>query len=126
MSTKGGVQYSNIAEIKGPLVVVDGVENEQKGIDFLNNIHKTNDLWVQTSYNTYGGVHQMGGVPFRKNYAGKGGKYDKARDAFMPQKPFTSWILNEDSCRWEAPVAYPEDGKHYTWDEESQEWDFVS
>jgi len=81
-------------------LLIDGSENEQKGIDFLNNIHKTNDFWVQTSYNTYGGVHQLGGIPFRKNYAGKGDKYDKTRDAFISPKPYPSSVLNEDTCQW--------------------------
>jgi len=103
-------------------LLVNGVENEQKGIDFLNNIHKTNDVWKQTSYNTFGGVHKLDGTPFRKNYAGKGYTYDEARDAFIPPKPYDSWILNEDACLWEAPVAYPDDGKDYKWNEETTSW----
>ena len=99
---------------------------EQAGIDFLNNLHKTNDLWVQTSYNTYGGVHQLGETPFRKNYAGKGYKYDQTRDAFIPPKPsYSSWILNEGTCQWEAPVAKPDDGKKYNWNELTISWDLV-
>jgi hypothetical protein len=78
--------------------------------------------WVQTSYNTIGGVHTTGGTPFRKNYAGIGYTYDPVRDAFIPPKPFDSWLLNEDSCLWEAPVAHPNDGKFYNWDEESLTW----
>ena len=78
--------------------------------------------WVQTSYNTQGGVHLLGGTPLRKNYAGIGYTYDEARDAFIPPKPFNSWLLNEDTCQWDAPVAYPTDGKLYTWDEEQQQW----
>jgi|TARA_Y100000296_G_C5046756_1_gene192689 hypothetical protein len=103
-------------------LLVNGVENEQKGIDFLNNIHKTNDVWKQTSYNTFGGVHKLDGTPFRKNYAGKGYTYDEARDAFIPPKPYDSWILNEDACLWEAPVAYPDDEKIYKWNEETTSW----
>ena len=95
---------------------------EQAGVDFLNNIHKTNDVWKQTSYNTFGGVHKLDGTPFRKNYAGKGYTYDEARDAFIPPKPYDSWILNEDACLWEAPVAYPDDGKDYKWNEETTSW----
>ena len=107
-------------------LLVDGVENEQAGIDFLNNLQKTNDLWVQTSYNTYGGVHQLGETPFRKNYAGKGYKYDQTRDAFIPPKPsYSSWILNEGTCQWEAPVAKPDDGKKYNWNELTISWDLV-
>ena len=80
----------------------------------------------RTSYNTSGGVHKNGGVPFRKNYAGIGYSYDETRDAFIPPKPFDSWILNETSCLWEAPVAYPEDGQRYTWNEELGTWDLIT
>lgn len=76
----------------------------------------------RTSYNTSGGVHSNGGTPFRKNYAGIGYSYDAERDAFIPPKPFESWVLNEDSCLWEAPVAHPNDGGFYNWNEETQEW----
>jgi len=91
----------------------NGNEQEQLGIDFLNKIHNTRDIWVQTSYNGN----------FRKNYAGIGFKYDSTRDAFIPPKPFYSWTLNEETCQWEAPVAYPEDGQNYSWNEETQQWD---
>ena len=116
----------NVHAVHNNELLVDGTENEQKGIDFLNNLHKTNDLWLQTSYNTCGGDHQLGGTPFRKNYAGKGYKYDPTRDAFIPPKPsFTSWILNEDTCRWEAPVAKPDEVKKYNWNELTINWDLV-
>jgi hypothetical protein len=78
--------------------------------------------WVQTSYNTQGGIHLLGGTPLRKNYAGIGYTYDEVKDAFIPPKPFNSWLLNEDTCLWDAPVAYPTDGKMYQWDEEQQQW----
>ena len=78
--------------------------------------------WIQTSYNTHGGVHTLGGTPLRKNYAGIGYTYDSQRDAFIPPKPFASWALNDDTCLWGAPVAYPDDGKQYTWDENTQQW----
>ena len=80
----------------------------------------------RTSYNTRGGVHVNGGTPFRKNYAGIGYTYDETRDAFIPPKPFDSWTLNETSCLWEAPVAYPDDGQMYTWNEELGTWDLVT
>ena len=99
--------------------------NEQAGIDFLNNLYKTNGIWKQTSYNTKGGQHLTGGTPLRKNHAGIGFKYDEDRDAFISPKPFPSWILNEDSCLWEAPVVKPDDGNYYNWNEETQQWDFV-
>jgi hypothetical protein len=80
----------------------------------------------RTSYNTRGGVHSEGGTPFRKNYAGIGYTYDFARDAFIPPKPFDSWTLNENSCLWEAPVAMPDDGQMYTWNEETTSWDLIT
>ena len=76
----------------------------------------------RTSYNTRGGEHVNGGTPFRKNYAGIGYTYDEARDAFIPPKPFDSWLLDEDTCLWESPVPYPTDGEMYTWDEETTNW----
>ena len=78
--------------------------------------------WVQTSYNTYGGKHLMGGTPFRKNYAGIGYTYDAQRDAFIPPKPYNSWTLDEDTCLWQPPVARPTDGKMYDWDEATLSW----
>jgi len=76
----------------------------------------------RTSYNTHGGVHSSGGTPFRKNYAGIGYTYRKDIDAFVPLKPFVSWLLNEQTAQWEAPVAMPDDGGMYSWDEENQAW----
>lgn len=76
----------------------------------------------RTSYNTRGGVHESGGTPFRKNYAGIGYHYDESRNAFIPPIPYSSWILNEDTCLWEAPIPYPNDGKHYIWDTENLNW----
>ena len=115
----------NIVE-RVEVVSNDIATTEQAGVDFLNNLYKTNDVWKQTSYNTFGGVHKLGGTPFRKNYAGIGFQYDQTRDAFIPPKPFNSWILNEDTCNWEAPVAYPNDGQRYTWNEENQSWDLIT
>jgi len=88
--------------------------------------------WIQTSYNTRGGVHYGqdgqpdGGVALRKNYAGIGFSYDAQRDAFIPPKPYASWMLNEDTCQWEAPAPYPNDGSFYTWNETNQTWDAVA
>ena len=78
--------------------------------------------WIQTSYNTHGGVHSNGETPLRKNYAGVGYTYDSALDAFIPPQPYPSWVLNEDTCQWGAPVAYPDDDKMYDWDEETTSW----
>lgn len=82
-------------------------------------------LWVQTSYNTYGGEHRLGGIPLRKNYAGLGYMYDSERDAFIPPKPYPSWILDDNSCLWSAPVAMPEPtpGIFHIWNEEIQNWE---
>ena len=79
-------------------------------------------LCKRTSYNTIGGVHKNGGTPLRKNYAGLGFTYDPIRDAFIPPKPYPSWFLNEETCRWEAPVPYPNDGQLYSWDESTKSW----
>lgn len=88
--------------------------------------------WIQTSYNTRGGVHYAsnsndpdGGEALRKNYAGVGFTYDKDRDAFIPPQPFASWTLNEDTCLWDAPVPYPSDGQIYTWNEDTTSWDLI-
>ena len=78
--------------------------------------------WIQTSYNTHGGVHSLGGTPLRKNYAGVGFTYDRTRDAFIPPQPFASWTLNEETCLWDAPTPYPADGKIYRWDEPTISW----
>jgi hypothetical protein len=78
--------------------------------------------WIQTSYNTQGGVHLLGGTPLRKNYAGIGYTYDRTRDAFIPSQPFPSWTLNEQTCLWDAPTPYPTDDKRYRWDEPTTSW----
>jgi hypothetical protein len=80
----------------------------------------------RTSYNTIGGVHSNGGTPFRKNYAGIGYTYDSQRDAFIPQKPYNSWVLNEQTCLWDPPVPYPQDGRIYPQDGKAYEWDETS
>jgi hypothetical protein len=81
--------------------------------------------WIQTSYNTFAGKHPEG-RPLRKNYAGVGYIYDAARDAFYAPQPFASWILDEETCTWNPPVAYPSDGKKYKWDEPSISWVLIS
>ena len=106
-----------------------GNHMESIGIAFCQRLIGGN--WKQTSYNTHGGVHSLGGTPFRKNYAGLGYTYDKDRDAFIPPKPYASWVLNETTCLWNAPVAYPTDvgtpeaPKFYQWDEPTQTWELV-
>ena len=92
----------------------NGVEQESIGIDFLTKLTGY-PLWKQTSYNSN----------FRKNHAGIGYTYDEDRNAFIPKKPFASWILNETTCLWESPVAYPNDGQRYNWNEQNQTWDLI-
>tara|TARA_R100001086_G_scaffold48677_1_gene21536 strand:+ start:1150 stop:1527 length:378 start_codon:yes stop_codon:yes gene_type:complete len=101
----------------------DVATTEQAGVDFLNNLHSSRDVWKQTSYNTHGGKHKLGGTPFRKNYAGVGYTYDEVRDAFIAPKPFKSWLLNEETCLWEAPVALPDTENRYNWNETTKQWD---
>ena len=96
--------------------VVNVIVAEQEYVDTLSG------TWVQTSYNTYGGVHKSGGTPLRKNYAGIDSTYDSVRDAFIPTKPYNSWVLNETTCRWVAPVDRPDDNKYYEWDEDNKKW----
>ena len=101
----------------------NGIEQEQLGINFLKTLYnEPNAIWKQTSYNTVNGVHNNGGIPFRKNHAGIGYTYDSQRDAFIPPKHYESWVLNEQTCSWEAPVAKPNDGQIYRWNEETQNW----
>ena len=96
--------------------------SENAGVTFINNLYKTSDTWKQTSYNTVKNTHSLGGTPFRKNYASIGYTYDASKDAFIPPKPFNSWVLDETTCWWEPPVAIPSDGKEYDWDESNKQW----
>jgi hypothetical protein len=105
------------------IVSNDIATTEQAGIDFLNNLYKSRDIWRQTSYNTYAGEHSLGGTPFRKNFAGVGYRYDQTKDAFIPPQPYNSWTLNETTCIWDPPVAYPSDGKIYIWNETTRQWE---
>jgi hypothetical protein len=102
--------------ISGKNELEDGVDWEQWYGEFRGQTCK------RTSYNTKGGVHLEGGVPFRKNYAGIGYTYDATRDAFISPQPFPSWVLNEDTCLWEPPVPFPTDGHRYNWDEATTSW----
>jgi len=103
-------------------VTVGRQEDDGKEADLCA---RTGDVYKQTSYNTHGGVHALGGTPLRKNYAGIGYTYDAGRDAFIPQRPYPSWVLDEFSCLWNAPVPYPTDGKRYSWNEENLAWDEI-
>ena len=118
---------SHFAEINNDNIVQRVIVVEQGFID----TGKLGDpsTWIQTSYNTRGGVHYApnsntpdGGIALRKNYAGKGYTYDQTRDAFIAPKPFPSWLLDEDTCQWNTPVAHPDDGAFYEWDEDTTSW----
>ena len=104
-----------VGNIVETVIVVsnDIATTEQAGSDFLNNLYNTRDVWKQTSYNSN----------IRKNFAGVGYTYDQTRDAFIEPKPYNSWILNETTCLWEAPVALPDTENRYNWNEETQQWD---
>lgn len=110
-------------------VVTEVIVGKEEGEDNTDwEVHYGNfrgQTCKRTSYNTQGGVHSNGGTPYRKNYAGIGYTYDAQRDAFIPPKPFDSWILDDDTCLWNPPVAMPTDGGFYTWDEENQTWEAV-
>jgi len=107
----------------------NGIEQEDNGIQFLRNLYnEPNAIWKQTSYNTIAGIHKLGGTPFRKNFAGIGYTYDSQRDAFISPKPFNSWILNETTCLWDAPIPMPNDAsidRRYTWNEQTLSWDLL-
>ena len=115
-----------VLAVGNDMLIKDGVENEQQGVEFLNNLYKNKYTYIQTSYNTHRGQHSLGGTPLRKNYAGVGYTYDKGRDAFIPPKPYPSWLLDEDTCLWNPPVPMPDDAnypdKKYIWDEDTTSW----
>ena len=104
----------------------NGIEQEVNGIDFLTKLTGW-AIWKQTSYNTHGGVHSSGGTPLRKNHAGIGYTYDEDRDAFVPPKPFNSWVLNQNTCLWETPIPMPteelENNQYYSWNESIINWE---
>jgi len=94
----------------------DIATTEQAGSDFLNKLYNTRDVWKQTSYNNN----------IRKNFAGIGYQYDQQRDAFIAPKPYNSWILNEDTCKWQSPIPYPQDDKQYSWNEQNLTWEEIN
>ena len=111
---------SHFAQIDENNIVTQVIVIEQDVVD--TGLFGDPASWIQTSYNTSAGVHLLGGTPLRKNYAGIGYTYDSTRDAFIPPKPYNSWVLNEDTCLWEAPTPMPTDGKIYNWDEATTSW----
>jgi hypothetical protein len=107
--------------------VIVGKDEGEEGIDWEQHYGNfRGQVCKRTSYNTSAGQHISGGSPYRKNYAGIGYSYDEERDAFIPPSPFPSFILNEETCLWEAPVPYPTDGELYTWNEEEGEWTLIT
>ena len=103
--------------------VIAGKNEGDQGVDWEQWYgYASGQICKRTSYNTQGGKHLLDGLPFRKNYAGIGFTYDSARDAFIPPQPFPSWVLNEDTCQWDSPVAMPTDGQRYSWDEATTSW----
>ncbi len=112
---------SSYAKVKKGIVTKVIVAEEE----FFKDLVETDaGTWVQTSYNTQAGKHTLGGTPLRKNFAGIGYTYDIVRDAFIPPKPFDSWVLDEDTCRWLPPQEKPSDNE-YKWNEENQTWDII-
>ena len=109
---------SHFAKIDENNIVTEVIVAEQ---DFINTLPDSSS-WIQTSYNTQGGLHLNNGTPLRKNFAGVGYVYDSVMDAFIPPKLFASWLLNKTTCQWEAPIPYPNDGKDYIWDETKKNW----
>ena len=108
--------------------VIDGIVDKVivAEADFFNTfVDSSAGEWIQTSYNTSGGVHSNGGTPLRKNYAGIGHTYDSTRDAFYAPQPYASWTLNETSCLWEPPTAKPNDGQSYEWNETTTSWELI-
>lgn len=116
--------YAFINDQNVVVEVITGKDEEPGGIDWEQHYAQfRNGLTCKrTSYNTKAGAHTGGGTPFRKNYAGIGFTYDETRDAFIPPQPYASWLLNENTCQWQAPVPYPADGKMYMWDESIANW----
>jgi hypothetical protein len=112
----GNIVETVISIENSVIIDVNGIEQEQLGVDFINKLYNTRDVWKQTSYNRN----------FRKNFASIGYQYDQQRDAFIPPKPYNSWILNETTYRWKSPVEYPTDGQEYNWNEQIQNWEVIN
>ena len=117
---ENGIVVQGIVVNNAELLDENGIESEAKGIAFCANL--LGGIWKQTSYNTQAGQHKLGGIPFRKNYAGGSYTYDETLDAFIPPKPFASWVLDTDKAQWKAPVDMPVDDKKYTWNEATLAW----
>ena len=118
------IRNDNIVE-RVEVVYNDIATDEQAGITFLQNLYNDTATWKQTSYNTLANTHKLSGTAFRKNYASVGYTYDETKDAFIAPKPYASWVLNDDTCLWEAPVQYPTDNQDYIWNESTTSWDLI-
>lgn len=112
--------YAELDDNNIVLRVIVGVDEPHDGEAIY--AQTTGTVWKKTSYNTYGGVHSLGGTALRKNYAGIGFTYDAQRDAFISPKPYASWVLNDLTCQWDAPIPMPTDDKKYGWDEQNYQW----
>lgn len=115
---------AHFAEIDSDNIVVRVLVTDnnapKEGLTWLKNTF--GGTWIKTSYNTAQGIHSLGGTPLRKNFAGVGYTFDKERDAFIPPKPFSSWVLNEETCLWKAPVPHPDSDDPFIWSEEDLNW----
>lgn len=112
--------FAELDENNVVLQVIVGVDEPLDGEAIY--AETTGTVWKKTSYNTRSNQHSLGGTPFRKNYAGIGYTYDPDRDAFIPPQPYASWVLDEQTCQWDAPVSMPVDDKRYAWDEQTCQW----
>jgi len=117
---KNMAHFAQLDENNIVVQVIVGVDEPHDGEAIY--AETTGKVWKKTSYNTLGGVHLLGGTPFRKNYAGIGYTYDPDRDAFIEPQPFQSWILDEQTCKWNPPKPMPNDGKQYIWVEQAKDW----
>ena len=119
--------YAFLDENNKVTQVIVGKDENESGIDWEQHYSEINGQpCKRCSYSTIGGIHKNGGTPFRKNYPAYGYTYDASRDAFIPEKPYSSWILNEDTCLWDSPIERPNDGKKYIWNEEITNWEEVT
>jgi hypothetical protein len=136
MATFAKLNSENIVEqvisVHNNELLDNGIESEQKGINFCKSLFGQDTNWKQTSYNTRAGKHYTNNIlsidqsnAFRKNHAARGYTYDENRDAFIPPKSFNSWVLNENSCIWEAPVQCPGELINYMWNEQTLSWELV-
>ena len=120
---KGNIVQEVVVVANDVLKDENDIEQENIGVNFLQQLYMSRDIWKQTSYNTRKGEHKLGGTPFRKNFASPGYTYDETRDAFIPPKKYNSWSFDETTCTWQPPVPHPLDGKTYTWNETTENWD---